>query len=888
MYHRIPSFTILFLTILCSLYRYAYSQFDDNNLLPYAYLDISIDGGEHYSLSMYAEISSFGKELSSDTLTPSYELVLADDGSGNDIYHFGCIPGPNLYPSDGIPKAMILSRGNCSFTQKVYNAQAMGASAVLVYDGIAGKYFSTLNSTYTNTYNPPGNVLMVDECDSDCSSGTGLVANTDVTITKALGGYPNQCNNNNQCASKLCALTSSTNVPTGYRQICCIPNDYLLMGSSTTDPYVNLITIPVVFLTTGDGYLLLKYMQVMQESSLSLPSSPNSINTENKHRVLTTNTLLASGSPTESYRSIPSSSAQECSADHSTEVIGSRGSSFSPLTLGTIYHNIFGINKADPLPYRPLSSSIPVFSSSSSSFSASTLSPPLSKVNDKVVSVFTKLGLRPTSTFDSASIIIWLLGTFAAIFASYLSAAEEREQYKARVEGRQIVRSAVAPSLAPPAPPISLSPYQALTFLLFSAGMLVGLYFLVKYAPFVVVYIMMALFSFASITALRFILFHPILDRIMPSLQDKVLYTLQYPETFVINAATLICFMCSFTLVVVWLVFRQSNWAFVLQDIFGICLCCLFLLQIRLATLRTATIALTAFFCWDIFAVFITPYIFGSSVMMDVATAGTPNQVANQACYCRLHPDDRNTCGPGEAMPILLRIPRLNDFRGGYSMLGLGDIVIPGLLLSFLLRTDYAVRGPLRILQKGRVKYWTFGILGYFFGLAFANIAVVTMEMGQPALLYLVPCTLLPVLALAYSRGELESLWYGRIVDLEHSISGDENDLPILPDGRGNSFNGRNIHDGRQSLLQAEEGGNNDNDSDGHENNPLMVEDDPVLAYDPNEVTPSTTTTTTVVVSSTTTTTTTGTGTTSTNGMSNSDSMGASPYTMVRMNNSKI
>ncbi len=121
-------------------------------------------------------------------------------------------------------------------------------------------------------------------------------------------------------------------------------------------------------------------------------------------------------------------------------------------------------------------------------------------------------------------------------------------------------------------------------------------------------------------------------------------------------------------------------------------------------------------------------------------------------------------------MPILLRIPRINDFRGGDSLLGLGDIVIPGLLLSFLLRTDYSVRGPLRILQKGRIKYWTCGMIGYFLGLAFANIAVVTMNMGQPALLYLVPCTLLPVIGLAYSRSELEALWNGRTVDLEHSV----------------------------------------------------------------------------------------------------------------------
>lgn len=40
---------------------------------------------------------------------------------------------------------------------------------------------------------------------------------------------------------------------------------------------------------------------------------------------------------------------------------------------------------------------------------------------------------------------------------------------------------------------------------------------------------------------------------------------------------------------------------------------------------------------------------------------------------------------------MLLEIPRLFDYTGGYAMLGLGDIVIPGLLLSFAHRFDVSV-----------------------------------------------------------------------------------------------------------------------------------------------------------------------------------------------------
>ncbi|CAN0529540.1 unnamed protein product, partial [Ectocarpus sp. 8 AP-2014] len=41
---------------------------------------------------------------------------------------------------------------------------------------------------------------------------------------------------------------------------------------------------------------------------------------------------------------------------------------------------------------------------------------------------------------------------------------------------------------------------------------------------------------------------------------------------------------------------------------------------------------------------------------------------------------------------MLLELPRLWDYTGGYVMLGLGDIVLPGLLLSFAHRYDLSVR----------------------------------------------------------------------------------------------------------------------------------------------------------------------------------------------------
>ncbi|PKU76741.1 Signal peptide peptidase-like 2 [Dendrobium catenatum] len=111
----------------------------------------------------------------------------------------------------------------------------------------------------------------------------------------------------------------------------------------------------------------------------------------------------------------------------------------------------------------------------------------------------------------------------------------------------------------------------------------------------------------------------------------------------------------------------------------------------------------------------------------------------------------------GETIPMLLRIPRFFDPWGGYDMIGFGDILFPGLLVAFSYRYDRANR-------KGIANgYFLWLTLGYAFGLLLTYIALYLMDgHGQPALLYLVPCTLGLIVILGWIRGELSDLWnYG-------------------------------------------------------------------------------------------------------------------------------
>ena len=62
-------------------------------------------------------------------------------------------------------------------------------------------------------------------------------------------------------------------------------------------------------------------------------------------------------------------------------------------------------------------------------------------------------------------------------------------------------------------------------------------------------------------------------------------------------------------------------------------------------------------------------------------------------------------CQGGDPLPMLLTMPRMFDYEGGSNLLGLGDIVLPGLLVSYAARFD-AAKILLGVLRGGT---WTPG-----------------------------------------------------------------------------------------------------------------------------------------------------------------------------------
>ena len=248
---------------------------------------------------------------------------------------------------------------------------------------------------------------------------------------------------------------------------------------------------------------------------------------------------------------------------------------------------------------------------------------------------------------------------------------------------------------------------------------------------------------------------------------------------------------------------HTNTYFWVVQNIMGASVSIAFLGVIRVSNIKIATILLIAVFIYDIFMVFITPLFTkeGESVMVTVATSGGPPE---DPLFCEKYPTEGD-CRQGDPLPMLLTIPRLNDYRGGGNLLGLGDIVLPGLLIAFAARLDAAKRllklctevyraevgGPMPRRPSGSTiassvedngnqeienekrskmaatRQLLFGgyfgplTIAYGFGLAMAFLAVHLMQTGQPALLYLVPAVLGAMVILGKVKGELKELWKG-------------------------------------------------------------------------------------------------------------------------------
>jgi len=179
-----------------------------------------------------------------------------------------------------------------------------------------------------------------------------------------------------------------------------------------------------------------------------------------------------------------------------------------------------------------------------------------------------------------------------------------------------------------------------------------------------------------------------------------------------------------------------KNW--IINNAFGISFCLLGIRSIGLSDFKTGAIVLVGLFFYDIFWVFGSKSVFGSNVMVSVAT--------------------------GIEAPIKLMFPRHYGGCGlhQYGMLGLGDIAVPGLFIAFMAKWDAVKMGEK---ASASFVYLNSIMVAYVLSLVTTVAIMLIFNHAQPALLYIVPYILVTSVAVALVRGEFKELWSYSIPD---------------------------------------------------------------------------------------------------------------------------
>ncbi|CAD6184482.1 unnamed protein product [Caenorhabditis auriculariae] len=223
----------------------------------------------------------------------------------------------------------------------------------------------------------------------------------------------------------------------------------------------------------------------------------------------------------------------------------------------------------------------------------------------------------------------------------------------------------------------------------------------------------------------------------------------------------ILIYLLSLAPCVYWYVVRRSPYAFILLDLINMTICLHILKSLRLPSLKWITLLMFCMFIYDLFMVFGTKGLTknGCSVMLEVATGMDCSKV-EPGGYPIPPVDSHNP----EKFPMLIQVPRFDVMHScidlvvedGFqaSILGLGDIIIPG----YMVVHSFTMNG---IGERGHLVYGTVCVFGYGIGLIVTFFALMLTKVAQPALIYLVPCTVIPIFALAFLRGEFVIVWNG-------------------------------------------------------------------------------------------------------------------------------
>lgn len=242
-------------------------------------------------------------------------------------------------------------------------------------------------------------------------------------------------------------------------------------------------------------------------------------------------------------------------------------------------------------------------------------------------------------------------------------------------------------------------------------------------------YLLTGYFFFLGILALTHLL-SPVVSKLIPASVPNIPFHLllvkgKAPQTedllnYEFTSHDLVCMgLCSG--IGVWYLLKK-HW--IANNLLGFAFAVNGIELLHLNNVVTGCILLGGLFFYDIF------WVFGTNVMVTVAKSF-------EAPIKLVFPQD-----------LLEKGLDANNF----AMLGLGDIVIPGIFIALLLRFDNSLKRKTNF-------YFNATFFAYFMGLVATILVMHLYRHAQPALLYLVPACLGTPLFLALVRGDIKTLF---------------------------------------------------------------------------------------------------------------------------------
>ncbi|XP_078386309.1 signal peptide peptidase-like 2A isoform X2 [Cetorhinus maximus] len=374
----------------------------------------------------------------------------------------------------------------------------------------------------------------------------------------------------------------------------------------------------------------------------------------------------------------------------------------------------------------------------------------------------------PVPNLDYSILVIFLVAVGTVAFGSYWSGMEEygSTSYSPSDSRLQTHEENKTKESA-----ATLTPITVVIFVIICSAMIVLLYFFYKW----LVYLVIGIFALAAAVSLYNCLVA--LVKRIPYWKCKLPCDKINIEVRLLLLA-LICTAVSAT----WVAFRnEDRWVWILHDCLGVAFCLNFMKTLKMPHFKSCVILLVLLLIYDVFFVFISPFFTKNheSIMVEVAAgSGSTGEktTGNYLMGLAVEPVAHN-----EKLPVVIRVPRLVTSVATicgmpFSLLGFGDIIVPGLLVAYCRRFD---------LQTNTFNiYFILCTIAYAVGMILTFIALILTSMAQPALLYLVPCTLITCAVTAWSRKEMKMFWAGNGYEVLDVTS-----EPLLQDDESSWYN---------------------------------------------------------------------------------------------------